>query len=219
MFTLRSEPRWLTLIRAFVLGIFSIVLISNGAISFIRSHTAPVDLNDPDLNWRDLKSGQHVVMDIDFLVGQYMHTTSDGAEKYRDYLMPQMVYYEEKDLLVFTSFIGVKLNNGSRTDYDTADTIVNNSYKWWNDTTGTVEYNTTTLHMDGYLQKMDDSQLQYAKQFLLESGYSEADVSIKLVPYYICNNSSAGHILIILGVVTALLGAGLTIYALKKKEN
>lgn len=216
---LRSEPRWLTLIRAFVLGIFSIILISTGAVSFYRSHSAPVDLNDPNLNWKLLKGGQHVVMDIDFLAGQYMHTTSDGAEKYRDYLMPHIVYYEEKDLYIMTNFIGVKLNNGSRTDYATADTIISNSQKWWNDTTGTVEYNTTTLHMDGYLQKMDEDQLSYSKEFLREGGFSEEDISIKLVPYYICNNSSSGHILIILGIVTALAGAGLTIFALKKKMD
>lgn len=216
---LKSEPRWLILIRAVVLGILSIVLIGYGAVSFYRSHSAPVDLNDPDLNWSQLKSGQHVVMDIDFLAGQYMYTSSDGMDKYRDYLMPHIVYYEEQDMYIMTSFIGVKLNNESRTDYATADTIISNSQKWWNDTTGTVEYNTTVLHMDGFLQKMDADQLSYSKEFLLEGGFDESDISIKLVPYYICNNSNGGAILLILGVVTALAGAGLTIYAIKKKEE
>ena len=217
---LKSEPRWLTLIRAFVLGIFSIILIGNGAVSFYRSHSTPVDLNDPDLNWIDLKAGQHVVMDIDFLAGQYMYTKSDnGVEKYRDYLMPHIVYYQEKDMYFMTNFIGVKLNSGTPGDYATADTIINNSQRWWGDTTGTVEYNTTTIHMDGYLQKMNANQLSYSKEFLLDCGYSEGDIMIKLVPYYICNNSNGGAILLILGVVTALAGAGLTLYAIKKKAD
>ena len=216
-FTLKSEPRAVTISKGVVIIILGIVMAVLGGRDIIRINAKPIDLNDTHMDWNQLKSGQHVEMDIDVLIGQYMYTTDNGAEISRDYLMPHINYDSHNDIYTIDRVIGVKINRSSG-DFDTADAIVNNTRNWWNDRTGAVNFNTVTIHVDGYLQKLDDNQMKYAREAMTNAGFTPHDLASMIVPYYICDNSSAGPVLLGIGISCLFLGAGLGIYGFKKEQ-
>ena len=214
MFSLRNEPKILTLVKCVALGIVSIVLLTYGGITYYRVHQKPIDLNDSHKDWSQLRNGQHVEMDVDILIGQYMYTMNNGTEIDRDYLMPHLVYDSYSDFYTCDRLLGVKINSSY---FSTADTIVNNTEAWLRDRGENVEYNTVTIHIDGYLQKMDNDQLKYAKEAMAQAGFTPHDIASMLVPYYICDNASSGGVILALGGFSMLCTLGLTFYALKKE--
>lgn len=211
------EPKSFSIFRGVLIGIAGLVMIVLGVIDIVRINQKPIDLNDTHMDWTQLHSGQHVQMDIDVLIGQYMYTTDNGSEVSRDYLMPHVVYDSHNDRYSIDRVIGVKVNRSSG-DFETAETIVDNTVEWWLDKTGTVEYNTVTIHVDGYLQKMNSDQLKYAKEAMTAAGFTPHDLAAMIVPYYISDNSSSGKILLLCGSIFIVAGAALTVYGLKKKD-
>ena len=57
MFTITSEPKFLTLFRGAIITIAAIVMFVLGGINCYRMSTPAIDLNDPDLDWDTLKAG------------------------------------------------------------------------------------------------------------------------------------------------------------------
>lgn len=211
------EPKVITIVRGALIGIIGLVFIVLGIIDIVRINQKPINLNDTHMDWTQLHTGQHVEMDIDVLIGQYMYTTDNGSEISRDYLMPHVIYDSHNDRYSIDRVIGVKVNHSSG-DFETAETIVNNTVAWWLDKSGTAEYNTVTIHVDGYLQKMNADQLKYAKEAMTAAGFTPHDLAAMIVPYYICDNSSSGKIFLICGAIFILASAGVTVYGLKKKS-
>lgn len=209
--------RSITIFRGAVIIIIGIVFIVLGIIDIIRINAKPIDLNDTHMDWTQLQNGQHVQMDIDVLIGQYMYTTDNGSEISRDYLMPHVVYDPHNDNYSIDRVIGVKVNRSSG-NFDTAETIVANTVNWWLDKTGTVEYNTVTIHVDGYLQKMNSDQLKYAKEAMTAAGFTPHDLAAMIVPYYISDNSSSGRILLLCGAIFLLCGICVSVYGIKKRD-
>lgn len=214
-FSIKNEPKIITLVRCGILAVFAIVLLVLGGIGWYRVHQKPIDLSETHKDWNQLHAGQHVEMDVDILIGQYMYTSDNGTEISRDYLMPHVVYDSNNDYYTIDRLLGVKINN---TYFDTADTIVDNTVAWWRDRSDNIEYNTVTIHIDGYLQKMNNDQLKYAKEAMAHAGFTPHDIASMLVPYYISDNASFGGTLLIIGGILAVYTAGLTFYALKKKN-
>ena len=66
---IRFEPKIITVIRGIIMIIFALVLLIMGAINCIQLSSPAIDLNDPNLDWSTLKAGQHVEMDVDFVMG------------------------------------------------------------------------------------------------------------------------------------------------------
>lgn len=214
--TIFSEPKLMTIVRGAILTIFGIVLIVIGAIGIVRMNAKPIDLNDTHMDWNQLSNGQHVEMDVDILIGQYMTTSENGNEISRDYLMPHISYDSHNNEYQMDRVIGVKINKSSG-DFETAERIVDNTVVWWRDRSGNVEYNTVTIHIDGYLQKMNDDQIKYAKEGMSAAGFTPHDIASMLIPYYISDNSSSGQIFMVVGIIVFLAGASVVMYGVFKK--
>ena len=214
-FTLRNEPKIMTLIKCAILGIAAIVFIVLGIIDTVRINRKSIDLNETHMDWSQLETGTHVEMDVNILIGDYMTTTNNGNVTQRDFLMPHIVYDSYNDYYTIDKVIGVKINSS---DFDAADTIVSNTVAWWRDRSGNIEYNTVTIHVDGYLRKMDDTQLNYCRQAMTAAGFTPHDLAALIVPYYISDNSNSGKAFLICGAIFALAAVPLTIYAVKKKQ-
>ena len=209
-----KEPKIITIVRSAVLGIISVIFIVMGIIGVVRVNKDPIDLNDTHMDWNQLQNGQHVEMDVNILIGYYMTTTNNGRETQRDYLMPHVIYDSHNNYYSMDRLIGVKINSS---DINTADTIVNNTASWWRARSGEAPYNTVTIHVDGYLRKMTDEQIRYAREAMNAAGFTAHDQAAMIVPYYISDNSSSGSAFLICGIITAICSAGLLIYAIKKK--
>lgn len=215
-FFLRNEPKVMTLIRTGLLAVIAIVMIVLGTIDMIRINQKPIDLNETHKDWNQLTTGTHVEMDVDILIGQYMTTTDNGAEVSRDYLMPHLNYDPHNDYYDIDRVIGVKINRASG-NFETADTIVDNTVAWWNDRSGNIGYNTVTIHIDGYLQKMNGSQQKYVREAMEAAGFTPHDMASMLVPYYISDNASSGKILLLCGFIALIAAGGLGFYAIRKQ--
>ena len=217
MFTIFKEPKAVTIVRGALISIIGIVILIMGIVGLVRINADPIDLNDTHMDWNQLHNGQHVEMDVDVLIGQYMTTTDNGTEVARDYLMPHITH-ESNNYYGMDRVIGVKINRSSG-DFDTADTIVNNTVLWWRDRSGDTEYNTVTIHVDGYLQKMDDNQIKFAKEAMTAAGFTPHDLASMIVPYYISDNSSSGQILLVIGIICTLVGASVIVFGATKKPQ
>ena len=215
-FTLFKEPKLVTIVRGVIFGIFGVVCLVLGGINTYRINQKPIDLNETHMDWNQLHTGQHVEMDVDILIGQYMTTTDNGSEVSRDYLMPHVNYDANNDTYTMDRVIGVKINRSSG-DFETAEIITNNTAAWWRDRSGNVEYNTVTIHVDGYLQKMGDDQVRYAREAMTAAGFTPHDLAAMIVPYYISDNSSSGTAFLLVGFIVIASSAGLVFYGLKKK--
>ncbi len=214
MFFLHNEPKIITWVRCIVLAVFGIILVSFGVVNLVRISSKPIDLGKTHKDWNQLTAGTHVEMDIDILIGAYVTTSRDGVETSRDYLMPHLAYDSHNDIYTIDRVIGVKVNSSS---FNTADTIVNNTESWWLDRSDTVEYNTVTIHVDGYLQKMNGTQLGYYREAMEAAGFTPHDIAAMTVPYYISDNGSTGMVMLICGIVVLLSAGGLGLYAYKKQ--
>ena len=61
-----------------LLIILGVVLIIMGARDLKTSKAEPIDLNDSSVNWNDLQVGDHVEMDVDFLMDYFVVESKDG---------------------------------------------------------------------------------------------------------------------------------------------
>ena len=218
MFGITREPKFITIIRGAVVGLLAVIIIVIGLIDTIKIMQPAIDLNDPDLDWNTLKAGQHVEMDVDFIMGQYMYTTDNGSEIDRDYLMGHLAYDEETDLYTIDGIVGLKLGKESSRDFSAADLIIENCVRWWLDDSGRVPMNTITIHVDGFLQNMNADQKGFAKEYMDKQQFSEEAQAKFFHPLYICKNASAGPVLLGVGIVMELLSGGLLFYAIKIKQ-
>ena len=168
--------RILSSVGMFVIGAG---LLIYGLLADVHMNQLGVDLNDAD--WSTLRLTQHVEFDLDFLVGEYMYRTKNEEVVSRSYVVPDRKLEEEG--LYVDHFLGLEADTGQ--EYVTYDKIIENSWLWMTDETGTVEWAKDTAHINGYLRRMNLRERKYMKEFLTDAGYTEAEIKEVMVPYVI----------------------------------
>ena len=118
-----------------------------------------IDLNNPDVDWSELKAGDHVEMDITYLFDPFVITTSKkGVETMRTFAMPRLESIDSNGYWSITDYIGVHVNN---TDlFASYDKLCDETIDWWTDDDA-IEYNPTTIHIDGVVREMDSESKAY----------------------------------------------------------
>ena len=199
---IRFEPKIVTVFRGVLYIIAAIVLLIMGAINCIQLMTPAINLNDPDLDWSTLKAGQHVEMDVDFVMGAYMTTSEDGSERSRDYMIGHLGSDEDGNLYI-NGMIGFKVPRGS---FSRADNIAANTYEWFVRTNGAGIQKTETIHVEGTIKNMNSDQKYYASNFMTRCGFNSAEQSMYFQPLYIANNSGVGTVLLTCGIICLIIG-------------
>ena len=200
--------RFFSKTRLFVMGggfvVIGLGCIIYGMILIVNLKKPAVDLYNTD--WTTLKANQHVEVDLDFLIDPYMVYEEDGKETSCFYTLPDL-YVAEDGMVYMTHFIGLAV---VAKDYPVYDKIVENSWNWWDDETGTVEFGKDTVHLDGYLRKASSNDKKFMKEYLQEMGYKDEEISQMYIPYVLMTNGSNMKGIVIAGVIVFLLGlAGL----------
>ena len=214
MFTYFSTNKIFMIIRGALLTIIGIVLLVMGGYNCYRLSTPAIDLNDPDLDWNTLRAGQHVEMDVDFIMGEYMYTKEDGSERSRDYMLGHLAVEDETGRIYVDGMICFKVTSGN---FDMADRITQNCYKWWTDETGATPRNTETIHVEGILSNMNNNQKKYSSSFMYSAGFSHEQQDMYFRPLYISNNSHMGRIYLISGGIFVVIGPILLLCGIKRR--
>ena len=218
--------RFFSKTRGMVLGIgflgIGLAVAVYGLILTINLRKPAVDLNK--VSWTTLKANQHVVIDLDFVMDEYMlygekdknHEVKNVTSRF--YTVPEITA-DENGGLNMTHFMGVAVPAKETATYER---IADKSYAWWTDTTGTVAWDPESVYIDGYLRKMSSDDKKYMREYLYDIGYSSEEVDEMLIPYVIMNNASSMVGLVAAGLVMAALGAAfliITIIRIKKDRD
>lgn len=199
-----------TMIALIVIGAALIVLGSKQSSSLSKD---AIDLYDPDVNWSDIKVGDHIEMDIPILLDCYARYEKDGKDTQRFYCLP----YYDQDAIEITNFIGVDVNNTSL--FAQYDALVSDTFDWWN-TPDLDLPDVETIHIDGIVQEMTQEQYEYHAEYLTDDlGYTEDEIEDTLYKYYIRPaDKGESKILVIVGVICLLIGIGGTALTVVKKR-
>ena len=210
--------RFFSKTRGMVLGIgflgIGLAVAVYGMILTINLRKPAVDLNK--VSWTTLKANQHVTIDLDFVMDEYMvygekdknHEVKNVTSRF--YTVPEITA-DENGGLNMTHFMGVAVPAKEAATYER---IADKSYAWWTDTTGTVAWDPESVYIDGYLRKMSSDDKKYMREYLYDIGYSSEEVDEMLVPYVIMNNASSMVGLVAAGLVMAALGAAFLVMAI-----
>ena len=194
-----------------ICGFFLTILGGRGLLLYVMPAK---DLYDPNVNWENLKSGQRVVCDIDFIMDPFMETYDDNGSISSLYAMPDLVFYDGEPYVEMKHFIGVQV---FAKDYPAYDAIYDNSFDVWTKGEGQLG-DGGVIHFDGYLRKMKTkgrnggkSEYDYYREYVIDDlGYTEAE----MVPYIMVENKTpianlgmflGGVLMLAGGVVTGLL--------------
>ena len=206
-----SYIRWIFII---VIGIAVAVY---GVKERVSMGKEGIDLNDPDLDWSELKDGDHVEMDVKYLFSEFETVTDkNGNESARKYAMPRIVYDEDSEGWFIVDFIGVNANKTQ--EYASYDALVDEMHDWWfsDDVT---EYNPTTVHLDGIVRKMQDDDIGFFAEYLKDAGYEDDELDDTMYQYCIYPAQSHNGLIIGIGAVVALLGvAALSFKVIKTRK-
>lgn len=197
-------------IRFLFIGILGLALAFMGVRGLVISNVkAPIDLYDPYLDWANLKNGDHIVMDIDFLAGQYMYTEEDGKEISRGYLLPEL-YADDEGYINIGYCVGVVAGQDAFTNFEK---LQDESYDWWENED--APWPTNVIHVDGYLRKMDSQERKFAIETLEEYGFDQADD--RVIPFMIMQSqSNLAYIgMTALGLIIALVGGIFVVVSVK----
>ena len=185
-----------------VLVLAGIVCIIMGARNLNTSNADPIDLNDPSVNWNDLKAGDHVEMDVDFLMDYFVTVTENDKETIRVYAMPQLD--DSGEYFAMTNFIGIDVNSSS--EFSKYDALVDESLDWW--TSDDIELNTTPIHINGKVAKMDKDKIEFFEEYLDEIDADSDVVDNSMYEYYIVplGTEKSNSFTVIIGSVVLLAG-------------
>ena len=189
-------------VRWAALAIVGIAVVIIGLKESISMSKAPIDLNDPSVDWSQLKAGDHVEMDITFLFDQFSTTTRDGKEVVRYYAIPKIEstdqqYYE------ITDFIAIDVNDSSlNSQYDK---LCNDTIDWWNDETG-KEFKGESIHFDGIVKKLNNDTAGFFKDYLKHINYDDNFISSTQYELGLFPAQNGNIVIIIIGVLAALVG-------------
>ena len=190
--------------------IFGMIMLVYGLILNINLRKPAVDLYSID--WNDLHGSQHVVVDLDFLMDPYMLYEKDGTVTSQFYTIPDL-YQGEDGRLYMGGFMGVAVTKENFSKYDK---LVDQSWEWWTDETGTVAFTSEPIHIDGYIRKMSANDKKYMRQYLQDMGYTSSEIDQLIVPYVLMNNASSNLGFIFGGLIVLVLGGVFTALAVMR---
>ena len=175
-----------------------------------------IDLNDPEVDWSELKAGDHVEMDITYLFDPFVITTSKkGVETMRTYAMPRIESIDSNGYWSITDYIGVHVNN---TDlFASYDKLCDETIDWWTDDDA-IEYNPTTIHIDGVVREMDSESKDYFRQYLSEMEYDDDFINSTACSLAVYPAQNANWYIVAIGLVGMLAGIGIIVYKVVKKK-
>lgn len=198
------------------IAVAGLLFIVMSVITLIKVSNPPVDFYS--LAPQDIKGSMHISGDIDFVMdcvtSKVEETRLLGViktsekEEARTYGVPFM-YQDDKGMVYIDAVMGMSANNSL--DYGKIDRIIDASWKWWDDTTGTVPYPTESFKVDGLTRKMNKQEKELYIEYLVYCGYSESEANQMLVPYVVSNVSKSRNVSsIIIGAVLLLVGGIIT---------
>lgn len=203
-----------------IYGLFFIVIgivISVYGIRDVKdSKKKPVDITAPGFDWNDLEEGDHVVSDVDFLLGYFMYETDDDSGKHnmRIYAMPHLD--EQEDMIFIDNYIGLDVNGNSDDSFSDYDRVVEDSLEWWRSDEFTRDID--PVHIDGIVCKMDAKKISYFEDFLDDAGVDKSAVRDSMYEYYIVPVGKHNTFVIIFGIVITLAGIATTFFTLVRKR-
>ncbi len=172
----------------------------------------PVDvLNE---NPSALTNGMHVHTTIDLVLDQFIEETSYDTvngikvsaekESARYYALPYLKV--EGDWIMIDKMIAIRVSAGNSA-CGILEKISDETYEWWSDETGKVDYGYTTLEVDGRLRKMTQEEKDYMIDYItyvMDCNRSEAEEYI--VPYVILiQNLNAALPMTLIGLVLLII--------------
>ena len=119
-------------IRFVIIAIICLGVVGYGLVDFVSGLLPATNLYYEDCDWEQLKSGQHVRFDLDFVLDPFEETTDSKSNKSvsQIYTVPDL--REHSDGLVYMDhYMGIKV---SASEYYRYNQIVDASYNWWEDT-------------------------------------------------------------------------------------
>jgi len=182
-----------------LLIIIGIAVIIMSVKDIKTSKKDPIDLNDSSVDWSELEVGDHVEMDVDFLMDYFTALEKDGKETNRVYAMPHID--DSGDYFTFDNFIGISVNDE---DFGTFDALVDESSDWWN--SDEVELNTTPVHIEGKVAKLDKEKLGFFDEYLDRLDINDSVIDSSMHEYYIVPIQNNSPVLIIVGALCLLAG-------------
>ncbi len=188
------------LMYSLLLIVAGIAVIIFSAKDMKTAKMDPIDLNDPSVNWNDLEVGDHVEMDVNFLMDYFVSTEKDGNETDRVYAMPHI--RDDGEYFTFDNFIGISAKSDM---FSSLDSLVDESLEWWS--SDEIELNTTPVHIEGKVAKLSKEKFGYFDSYL--DKIDVVDSSVKedsMYEYYIVPIQNDSPILIVVGVLCLLGG-------------
>lgn len=186
-------------IRFIIIAIVCLGVVGYGLIDFVSGLLPATNIYYEDCDWEQLKSGQHVKFDLDFVLDPFEETTDSKTNRSisQIYTVPDL--REHSDGLVYMDhYMGIKVN---ASEYYRYNMIVEASYNWWEDTTGKVPFaQSGSIAVDGRLKKMTGEEQKFIKEYLKDYGYTEEEIDSYVTPYVIIARKSVGADLAMIGI-------------------
>lgn len=168
----------------------------------------------------DVKGAMHISADVDFVMDCVTSKVTENKvagiktsehENNRTYAVPFM-YQDDKGYIQIDGIMGMQANNSS--DYGKIERIIDASWAWWDDATGTVPYPTESFKVDGITRKMNKQEKELYLEYLVYCGYTQSEAEQMLVPYVVYNESNSrifgmlgvGLLLVVVGAAAAIAG-------------
>lgn len=195
-------------------------LTFSGTKTIIYMSKEPVDIFELD-SWDELKPGMHVKCEIPMIWDAYISNvterktfgiTTSEKETGREYLVPHIIetsrYYEIEGFISYSS-----------SNYSLMDKMIEESDKWYNDTTGRYECE-TTVPVEGYLTKLSNDELKYMREYL-SYGMDASEVDSYIYPYKIAQGASmkSGILFLVLGIGSFVIVAIVIILRIRSKKQ
>ncbi len=212
-----------------VFAVFAVVFIWMGGPDTVNMSKDPINMNEVD--WSTLKEGDHVNFTVDHSwTCLYSETTTETRygiptreyESGRGYVVSDL-YQDAQGYYDMNYFIGLRLGNSN--DYTTMDRIIEETYNWYDDTTGYVTYGVTTLYVDGTIEKMSKEEQDLMMDYLVNyCNYTTSEATAMVRPYMVTRgNLGASKTIFTIGLVAGgifliMLGITLWQYFQEKKE-
>ncbi len=184
----------------------------------------PVDVLNEDP--ATLTNGMHVHTTVDLVLDQFIEETSYDTvngikvsaekESARYYALPYLKV--EGDWIMIDKMVAIRVSVGNSA-CGTLEKISEETWEWWSDDTGKVDYGYTTLEVDGRLRKMTAEEKDYMIDYItvvMDCNRSEAEKYV--VPYVILiENLNAAYPMTLIGLV--LLAIPILIFVITKSRE
>lgn len=189
-------------IRYAVIAFGGLIILIMGLKGIVTNFIPAKDLYSTD--WSTLKSGQHIEVNLDFVIEPFEITTKDNKEYSKLYTIPDLQISDEDGQIHMTRYMGVKAFSSQFNEYEN---LVESSWKWWEDTTGTVELGEDgCIYVDGTLRKMTKKEKNFLYEYLTDWGIPESQAEEMITPYILVSNSTMSK-----NVITAVVGLAMLV--------